>query len=172
MASIGLTFYGISKIDTSGTNSGNSGENNKDAIESKYIYVFFAVVGISIVLSIIFTYLTPTITGCIIYSYLTFIFLALISYSIILFTVSENKVVGIVGLFITLIYCVYIYCNRERIRIAIVILKASSNFLIEHMSSLFLSIFVGIVWMTLMILHIIGVLTLYSNPDTRSISYF
>ncbi len=51
LASIGLTFYGISKIDTSGTNSGNSGGNNNDTIDNKYIYVFFAVVGISIVLS-------------------------------------------------------------------------------------------------------------------------
>lgn len=75
-------------------------------------------------------------------------------------------------LIIAFIYCVIVCCYKEKLRVAIIILKASSYFLIEHMSSIFISLFVGIIWMILMVVHIVGLLTTMSNPDYKAMSYF
>jgi hypothetical protein len=72
---------------------------------------------------------------------------------------AESSGGGIFFLAFAALYAIFIFCSREKIRIAIVILKASSNFLIEHMSAIFLSLLVGFVWIVLMIFHLLGMLT-------------
>lgn len=76
-------------------------------------------------------------------------------------------------LILAFFYVVLVCCYKEKLKMAIVILKASSNFLIEHMSTIFISLFVGLFWLFLMVFHLIGMVTSDLVSDNgRPIAYF
>lgn len=67
---------------------------------------------------------------CMFYTMLIFTAVILVALMIMMF-VAGAVVVGILLLIVLLIYACFLYCSREQIRIGIVLLETSTNFLLE-----------------------------------------